>query len=293
MRHGTLFNLKPPAHVVCATALCPWTEIILHSFAGDDTDGSYPFGSVVFDSQGNLYGTTYGGGTYDAGAVYKATRSGGTWNVSVIYSFGIYNDGYEPISELVLDSAGNLYGTTYQGGAYGWGTVFELSPSEGGWTETVLHSFAGCESDGCYPIAGLAFDRAGNLYGATWGLQNDVPGTIFELLPQGGGWNFTTIYTLAGGLGPRHTLAIDTAGNLYGTSENGGTYGFGNTFELSLTNGGGWTYTDLHDFTGGNDGDCPVGGVAATGPGGYLYGTTAYGGAGRDGVIYQINLGAH
>ena len=282
---GTLFNLKPPAHVECAAALCPRTETILHSFA-EEHDGSNPEGNVVFDSQGNLYGTTYFGGRYYSGTVYKATRSGGTWNVSAIYKFGT-GHGEFPQAGVVPDSAGNLYGTTSEGGPYGNGTAFELSPSEGGWIENDLHYFGG--DDGCFVSAGLVFDRAGNLYGGTWGRGSSC-GTIFELSPQGGDWNFTTLYTFPGGAGPASTLAIDAAGNLYGGG-GVGTYGQGNVFELSPS-AGGWTYTDLYDFTGGNDGSGPSSSVAVTGPGGYLYGTTLYGGSDGYGVIYQIDLGA-
>lgn len=135
----------------------------------------------------------------------------------------------------------------------------------------------------------LVFDQAGNLYGATPGFTRGS-GTIFELSPQGGGWNFSTIYTFSGS-GPGSTLAIDAAGNLYGTLTYRSPYDPGTVFKLSPS-GGGWTYADLYDFTGGNDGRYPVGGVAITGSGGYLYGTTERGGANDDGVIYQINLGA-
>ena len=286
--YGRLYNLRPPAHLVCAGALCPRNHVALHSFSGG-SDGRYPTGNVVFDFQGNLYGTTLWGGTYDAGTVYKATLSGATWNVSAIYNFGASgNDGQNPEAGVVLDGAGNIYGTTGGGGTYNCGTVFKLSPSGGGWAETVLHSFMG-GGDGCFLNAGLVFDQAGNLYGATTGYARGS-GTIFEPSPQGGGWNFSTIYTFSGN-GPASTLAIDAAGNLYGTLTNRSAYDPGTVFKLSPS-GGGWTYADLHDFTGGNDGRYPVGGVAIAGPGGYLYGTTERGGANDDGVIYQINLGA-
>ena len=289
---GTLFNLKPPAHIVCAGALCPWDWTTLHSFVGG-SDGRYPFGTVVFDSQGNLYGTTAFGGTYNAGTVYKGVRSGGTWNVSVLYSFGADgNNSLTPWAGVVLDSAGNIYGTTLWGGAYRYGTVFKLSPSGGGWTETVLYSFMG-SGDGCLPRAALVFDRAGDLYGTTSG-DGCGSGTAFELSPQVGGWNFTTLHAFPVN-GPVSTLTIDAAGNLYGTNPGIGLHGYdyGNVFELSPSSGGGWTYIDLYDFTGGNDGKDPEGGVAVTGPGGYLYGATRYGGPNGDGLIYQINLGAH
>jgi uncharacterized repeat protein (TIGR03803 family) len=282
--HGTLFQLQPPASV-CHAFLCPWTETTLHSFAGG-SDGAVPDGNVVFDPQGNLYGTTVFGGAYGNGTVYEATRSGSSWNVSVLYSF---EDG-TPISGLTLDSAGNLYGTA-NGGANGLGMVFELSPSGEGWTETTLYSFTG-GSDGCDPTAGLVFDRAGNLYGAT-GALSCTPQTVFELSPQGSGWNFTTIYTSTFGHdgGCQSTLAIDSAGNLYGTQPYGGPDAAGEVFELSPS-AGGWTYTDLHDFTLDHGGWYPVGGVAVTGPGGYLYGATDVSTPGY-GLIYQINLGAH
>jgi uncharacterized repeat protein (TIGR03803 family) len=282
---GTLLNLQPPAHV-CETVVCPWGERTLYTFGNA---GEEPEGNVVFDSQGNMYGTAFSGGTLNWGTVYKATRSGGTWNVSPIHTFAGYpTDGAHPIAGVVLDSAGNIYGTTQEGGpygppppnGYGYGTVFELSPSGSGWTETILHSFAN-NGDGCDVAGGLVLDRAGNLFGGT------VCGTIFELSPQAGGWNFTTLYF---GEGVTSTLVIDSAGNLYGTSYFGGHGGYGNVFELSPSSGG-WSYTDLYDFTGGTDGRGPNG-VVVTGPGGYLYGTTYHGGTDRYGVVYQINLGA-
>lgn len=153
-----LFNLKPGSHV-CVNGVCGLAETTLHTFVGG-SDGAVPLGSVVFDPQGNLYGTTQDGGTYNLGTVYKATLSGGTWNYSVIHSFGGPGDGGYPGDPLIMDSAGNLYGTTQVGGP-GYGTVFELSPSQGGWTETVLYSFTG-NGDGCLPIAGLVFDGKGN-----------------------------------------------------------------------------------------------------------------------------------
>jgi hypothetical protein len=214
--------------------------------------------------------------TTTGGTVYEATLSGGAWNETVLHNFQTTGgDGYSPYGVVVLDSAGNLYGTTQFGGAYYYGTVYELSRSQGGWIETILYSFTGRNGEGCFPQGGLVFDEAANLYGVT-----DSCGVVFELSPQtGGGWNFTVLYNFPGGhgYGPRSALAIDSAGNLYGTVPYGGIYTEGNVFELSPSNGGEWTYTDLYDFTGGNDGAVPAGGVAVTGPGGYLYGTTYYG----------------
>jgi uncharacterized repeat protein (TIGR03803 family) len=274
---GVLFNVKPPAHA-CAATICPWTDITLHSFSYLGSDGAAPLSNIVFDPEGNLYGTTQYGGLYGVGTVYKATLSGGTWNESVLYSFGGYEgDGAYPVGRVVLDSAGNIYGITTNGGSYGYGTVFELSPSEGGWTETLLYSFEW--GYGCGPSAGLVFDGMGNLYGGTAAGPVGQCATIFELSPQQGGWNFRTIYMFingSGGTSEPDSLAIDAAGNLYVTSIFSGLYGDGSVFELSPTSYG-WVYTDLYDFTGGNDGLYPVG-VAVTGPSGYLYGTTEAGG---------------
>ena len=283
--YGTLFDIKPSAALVCTNAVCPWKETTLYSFPFTfSTQGTTS--NVVFDSQGSMYGTTQGDGTYGEGTAYKATLSGGTWNVSVIYNFGTSpNDGNTPSGGLVVDNAGNLYGTTEIGGASQSGTAFELSPSQGGWTETILHSF------NCYPQAGLVFDHAGNLYGGTTGGYGGCGGTVFELSPQDGSWNFSTIHNFSGS-GPESTLAIDDAGNLYGTTPRGGSSGNGNVFEVSPSNGGGWTYTDIYDFTNGNDGQWPIGGVIVNPGDGYLYGTTNHGGSGGGGVIYQINLGA-
>ena len=292
---GTLFGTtvgggSATGMAPCSTSSLQHTPVRLHfahglaqlstRLQGSDNDGATPYGNVVFDSQGDLYGTTLAGGTINDGTVYKATRSGGTWNVSVIHNFGASNDGCYPVAGVVVDSAGNLYGTTTEGGANDEGTVFELSPSEGGWIESYLHSFSG--SDGCLSAGGSRLRPGGNLYGAT------VDGTIFKLSPQGSDWNFTTIYTLAGS-GPQSSLAIDAAGNLYGGTGGGGIYGYGNVWELSPSSGGGWTYTDLHEFTGGNDGGLP-GGVAVTGPGGYLYGAAQAGGANGQGSFTRSTL---
>jgi uncharacterized repeat protein (TIGR03803 family) len=271
---GVVYRLQPPP-TACESVLCLWNFTLLHDFTGAFGDGAVPDGNLVFDSQGNFYGTTNEGGQNNGGTVYEGTRSGGTWNVSTIYSFAA-NSG--PYAGLILDSAGNLYGTTLAGGEYDMGTVFELTPSQGGWTEVLLHSFSG--SDGCGPSAGVVFDRAGNLYGATANC-----GTIFELSPQGNNWNLTTLYSFPpDGGGPDSSLTLDSAGNLYGTNPFGGN-GNGNVFELSPLNGGGWTYTDLYDFTGGSDGLLPQGSVAVTAPNGYLYGTAYY-------TVFRINLGA-
>src|ERR1039458_2304305 len=213
---GTVFELTPAAGG-------GWTEKVLYSFGNvADADGANPFAGLVFDAAGNLYGTTYAGGTYRNGTVFELTpAAGGGWTEKVLHNFNNNGtDGATPLAGLILDAVGNLYGTTQVGGTYNYGTVFELTPvAGGGWTEKVLHTFNG--TDGFEPSAGLIFDAAGNLYGTA--------GVVFELTPvAGGGW---TEQVLNNGAGPGG-LIFDAAGNLYGTTLEGGTYGLGTVFEL-------------------------------------------------------------
>ncbi len=143
-------------------------ETVLYNFSANGTDGFLPWASLIFDRAGNLYGTTTWGGTYGYGTVFELTPNGsGGWTETVLYNFTFGTDGAIPYAGVIFDSAGNLYGTTFDGGTYGNGTVFELTPNgSGGWTETVLHSFSS-GIDGANPYAGLILDRAGNLYGTT------------------------------------------------------------------------------------------------------------------------------
>ena len=269
---GTVFNLKPPARA-CTTALCPWTETVLYSFQ-QGTDGHNPwFGDLIFDKAGNIYGTTVYGGEFGYGTVYELMLSGGTWTESVLYNFSGGSDGGNPYAGLTFDTAGNLYGTTEAGGSSNLGTVFQLSPSGSGWAERVLYNFQG-GTDGGNPYTGLIFDDlSGNLYGDTY-----AGGTVFELTLSGGIWTLKTLYIFsAGGGGPEGgTLAMDGAGNLYGTTQGLGAHNAGNVWELTPS-GGGWTYKDLYDFEDGSDGGYPYGTLVFD-AGGDLYGTTSTGG---------------
>jgi uncharacterized repeat protein (TIGR03803 family) len=163
-----------------------WTERILHNFKGG-ADGAYPLANLIFDASGNLYGTTYAGGSNVEGTIFQlALKAGGVWTEKVLHSFGNGKDGEHPDAGLVFDATGNLYGTTYVGGANGFGTVFELTPkARGKWAEQVLHSFSG--KDGASPYASLIIDTAGNLYGTTSSGGADGFGTVFELTPKAGG----------------------------------------------------------------------------------------------------------
>ena len=185
----------------------------------------------------------------------------------ILHSFTGGKDGLSPQSGLVFDSKGNLYGTTAGGGTTdlcsGCGTVFELIPGpKGAWTEQVIYSFGSSTSDGIVPYGGVVFDSKGNLYGTTsFGYGNQ--GTVFQLVPgPNGTWTENTLYNFSGGSDggyPTAGVILDTAGNIYGTTDNGGAYGFGTVFELVAGRNGTWTENVLHSFTGGNDGAYPVG----------------------------------
>ena len=265
------------ATLMVAAAPSAWaapTETVLYSFGGSP-DGASPYGGLISDSAGNLYGTTVYGGA-GAGTVFKLSPSG---TETVLYSFTGGSDGAYPYAGLIADSAGNLYGTTFGGGASYAGTVFKLSPSG---TETVLHSFAW--SDGALPYGGLIADSAGNLYGTTWNGGSGSCGTVFKLSPSG---TETVLYSFTCGIDgayPYAGLIADGAGNLYGTTSGGGASYAGTAFKLSPSG----TETVLYSFTGGTDGGHPYAGLIADG-GGNLYGTTGGGGALNAGTVFKLS----
>lgn len=221
---GIVFDLGP------VTAF-NWYEILTHGF-GAPGDGELLYGNLIFDASGNAYGTTNMGGANNAGTVFKLTPNRLTfgWTEAVLYSFrGTCNEGpdaAEPAAGLTFDSAGNLYGTTECGGAYGLGTVFKLTHnSDGTWTESVIYSFDG-GSDGANPLSSVIFDNAGSLYGTTSDGGQFTDGTIFKLTPSHGSWTETTLHTFSYSDGAfPGTVIFDSAGNLYGTTSSGGTYG--------------------------------------------------------------------
>jgi len=252
------------------------TESVLYSFTGG-VDGYGPYGSLVFDAAGNLYGTTVRGGTYDAGAVFQLTPTVSGWIEAPIYSFANNSDGANPWGALAIDAAGNLYGTAYFGG-HGYGTVFRLSPSSIGWKFSVLHEFKG-SFDGGNPRAGVILDSAGNLYGTTYfgGRGN---GVVFELSPTATGWKESVLHIFSGlndGAYPAAALSFDAAGNLYGTTTSGGSSHNGVAFRMAPTTGGKWNLAVIHSFSGGKDGAAPWAGLTLDSSGN-LYGTTLNGG---------------
>lgn len=280
---GTVFNLRPPART-CATTLCSWTETVLYRFTGA-SDGGIPGGDLTFDQSGNIYGSAGCCGTGGGGVVYELRPSGDGWTEAVISS----PSGASLAGGVIFDRSGNLYGVGVNG-EFDYGAVYELSPSGPNWTEQTLYSFS-AGSDGYVPTGGLIIDPAGNLYGTTVEGGSGRGGTVFQLMPANGGWAFNLIYGLSGTggyrfPGPWDKLGMDAAGNVYGTTFVDGAHGQGSVFKLTPSNGG-WTYTSLHDFTGGSDGGNPISNIVFD-ANGNLYGTATVGGAYGQGVVFEI-----
>ena len=289
--YGVAFRLSPNGDG-------SWAESVVHSFTAG-ADGGFPWAGLVFDQAGNLYGTTGGGGNkscsydYGCGVVFELTpNADGSWTESVLYTFTGGSDGEYPRVGLIFDQAGNLYSTTANGGAYGYGVVFKLAPNaDGGWTESVLHSFTG-GSDTNYPGGGLIFDAAGNLYGTGGGVNggNGPSGLIFDAA----GNLYGTTGVAGDGAGVAFKLSPNSNG---GWKEKvlhqftGGKDGNGVAFKLTPNSNGSWKEKVLHQFTGGKDGNGPSGLTLA--PAGNLYGTTHFGGnSGCDpvgcGVVFML-----
>jgi uncharacterized repeat protein (TIGR03803 family) len=294
---GTVFKLSPEANG-------KWTRTVLHSFNGKD--GFNPFAGVIFDAAGNLYGTTWIGGSSkspcnsNCGVVFKLSPgANGKWTETVLHYFN-GNDGANPYAGLIFDAAGNLYGTTWMGGttSCGCGTVFKLSPGANGkWRETVLHSFNGEVEGDANPYAGVIFDAAGNLYGTTFS-SIDGESTVFRLTPgPNGKWTHSVLHNFSGKDGAYlyAGVVLGAEGNLYGATDSGGAYGNGTVFELAPTANDNWTKTVLHDFNG-KDGANPDGGVILDAAGN-LYGTTFGGGksnfCANCGTVFELSPGAN
>ena len=269
-----------------------WVLTPLHSFAGEPNDGGEPFGGVIIGPDGSLYGATSRGGQQNAGAVYRLRPSPTAcgsftcpWEETVLYSFCPQRpcaDGAQPgFGNLVLDRAGNLYGTTELGGAGGEGVVFKLSPSGGYWTESVIYSFPSSCDSGCVPQSGLIFDSAGNLYGTTSQGGAEGTGVVYELSPSGSGWTeqtLTSVYIAPFAL-TYGSLAMDGQGNLFGTAGGGEP---GGVFELTSSNGG-WMFNVLQTLpNNGGPYDTPTLDAA-----GNVYGTSC--GEGTDnGEVFKL-----
>jgi uncharacterized repeat protein (TIGR03803 family) len=286
---GVVFELLPKG-------AGSWTERVIYGFSRGNAaaTGDYPYGGVVLDSLGNVYGTTSSGGTYNGGVAFELTPSAVGWTEKIIYNFGKPNarDAADPQASLVFDSGGNLYGTALSG------TIFKLIPGGSGvWTEEVLYTFENNGSDGISPYGSLALDSQGNLYGTTLhgggsGCHGYGCGTVFEVSPGAKGlWTETILHSFGSGADGSEpgavTPIIDASGNLYGTTSAGGDYGYGTVFELSPGVGGVWTETLLHSFGQGKDGQSPAAGLIFDSAGN-LYGTTVDGGAAGGGIAFEI-----
>jgi uncharacterized repeat protein (TIGR03803 family) len=279
--YGTVFKLEPSG-----------TETILHSFDFNGSDGYAPYASLVLGEKGILSGTTELGGAHGEGTVFELTPTKDGWIETILHSFALNGtDGAAPFASLIRDKEGNLYGTTYEGGDYNSGTVFELALSG---TETILHSFDFNGSDGYYPNASLVLGGKGNLYGTTtyggpYGCAEDGCGTVFELTPSGGETILHSFGASGDGSGPYGRLVRDEKGNLYGTTSEGGAYTYyGTVFELTLSHGK-WTETILHSFeSDGTDGIEPAQDLVFD-KNGNLYGTTDGGGDYNYGTVFELS----
>ena len=277
-----------------------WTESVLYQFPGSP-NGSGP-GELTFDTAGNLYGTSEGGGLNDTGTVFSLNRSSG-WQESLLHTFDgyPYDGGAGPLGSIVFDTEGNLYGTTILGGAYNSGVVYKLT-KQGSvfWREKVLYAFTG-GSDGMSPW-GVVFGPDGSLYRVTQtgGNMGTVScfgcGTVFKLTPNSDGtWTKTTLYSFRGGHDdgaiPTDRITFDQAGNIYGTTASGGNgflnLGFGTVYKLTPSSDGHWSESIVYFFTGGSDGFDPDGPLTIDGAGN-LYGTAGVGGLYYGGVAYEI-----
>ncbi len=271
---GTVFKITPSGILTT-----------LHSF--NYTDGSEPWAGLVQASDGNFYGTTEWGGAYGAGTVFEVATAG---TLTTLHTFD-GTDGYSPLGALVEATDGNFYGTTMEGGANGSGTVFRITPSG---TLTTLYSFCSqtnC-SDGYWPYAGLVQASDGNFYGTTGsGGAFGHYGTVFKITPSGA---MTTLYSFCAQIGcpdgeyPGAELVQAADGNLYGTTQSGGTnqncdpYGCGTVFKISPSG----TLTTLHSFNNA-DGSYPYAGLVQARDGNF-YGTTLTGGADGDGTVFRL-----
>lgn len=267
---------------VAAPRVHAQTFTTLHSFQG--TDGSAPYyGSLVVDSQGNLFGTTELGGSGGYGTVFELVKAN-NYAETVLHNFSSSNgDGELPYAGLLIDSQGNLYGTTELGGTSGEGTVFELTAASNYATENILYSFS--YTDGSLPYAGLIMDSNGNLFGTTSSGGSSGAGAVFELVASNN-YSESVLYSFSGtgdGYEPYGGLVIDSNGNLYGTTLYGGL-GYGNVFELDAANN--YAETVLHNFSYG-DGSNPYGNLVLD-SNNNLYGTTEIGGNGGYGVVYEL-----
>ena len=267
------------------------TPTILVSF--NAVDGEVPTGSLIADANGDLFGTTDGGGANGDGAVFEIANSSSGY-ASAPTTLASFNgsDGVDPTGSLIADAGGDLFGTTHGGGANGYGTVFEIAKTASGYasTPTTLVSFD-LSDDGAYPFGSLMVDANGDLFGTTTGGGANGDGTVFEIAKTSSGYASTptTLVSFNGSDGgdPGGALIADANGDLFGTTGEGGENGDGTVFEIAKTSSGyASTPTILVSFNG-SDGADPTGGLIMD-ANGDLFGTTDGGGANGDGTVFEI-----
>jgi uncharacterized repeat protein (TIGR03803 family) len=283
---GTVFKLTLQASP-------PWPETVLHNF-GCYTDGKNPHGGVTFDRRGNLDGTTVAGGS---GGPCSSDGCGIVFQLSpqtenVLHNFSAGHDGFGPGGGVVFDPAGNVYGTTPDGGSHSEGTIYEVSRAARQWHEKVIHAFTGGTDGGVGSLGLLLRDAAGNLYGVTEIGGAHGAGTVFKLhATSRKRWNLTTLYAFKGqpdAGSPYGGLVADAAGDLYGTTYYGGAGGLGSVFELAASTHGRYGERVLYSFLGGSDGSSPTATLVLKS--GELYGTTSAGGGSCGcGTIFKVN----
>jgi uncharacterized repeat protein (TIGR03803 family) len=270
-----------------------WSQSVIYSFTGG-SDGSGPGSPVVFDKQGNLFGTTPTGGAKGSGTIYELKpRKVGAWKLQVVHTFTGGNDGAGgSAGRLLFDNSGNIYGVATSGGAYGSGTAFQLSSvQQGKWKLKTLYAFKG-QPDAGFPYGGLTLDSAGNLYGTTYyDGKNDI-GAVYELSPVGGKWKERVLHSFAGGSDGNESLSTmvsDAAGNLYGTTIQGGASGCdcGTIFKLAAGAKGTRKYTVVYRFKGAPDGAFLYAGMVPDSAGRF-YGITLQGGSANIGSIFRF-----
>ena len=293
------------ALVVATSASQAQTFSVIHSFSGPD--GANPLAGLTIDRAGNLYGTTWAGGTancyfkFGCGTVFKMRHAGSGWILIPLYSFS-GSDGLGPQDRVIFGPDGTLYGETANGQTIGCscGNVFNLKPPPthpvtalSPWNNTVLHQFYPADGEGDEPTGDLVFDQAGSIYGTTASGGNSRfcgglgCGTVYKLAPSNGGWVETVIYEFAGvdGEYPSSGVIVDQAGNLYGTASQTSD-GAGTIFQLTLSDSD-WQFSVLYGFRNGNDGGYPVAGLISDSAGN-LYGATSYGGINGGGTVFEL-----
>lgn len=282
---GTVFELIPSPN--------GWTEAVLYRFTGG-TDGNYPYSTLTMGRNGSLYGTTYGGGgTSSLGTVFKLSPSdNGGWTLTTLHAFTNTPDGSHPEGPVTTDNVGRLFGTTSQGGAYGYGGVYQVQCLKSSCDTSILHDFNG--TDGASPAwVALIFDQAGNLYGTTENGGTNNTGTVWELTYS----SITHTYSeqVLYSFGPQHGLdgnypwagvTMGADGHLYGTTSQGGTDNWGAVFELVLNKTGDWKENILYSFTGSQDGGQPGGSLLRVCH--RLFGIADGGGTDFTGVVFEV-----